>query len=323
MLYPEINENNKFWLDVGDNHQVYVEESGNPDGIPVVYCHGGPGGASNSLIRQLFDPELYRIISYDQRACGLSKPFLSIENNTTADLISDLEKIRCYLKIEQWVVAGGSWGTTLALLYAQAYPERVSALLLRGIFLGRKQDLAWLYEAQGAAKLFPDYYQEFIKPISAEHKTASQIIKAYFELLTSDNQIQQLNAAKSWCLWESQISRLHFTPNLKPEATEAHHSLAMALLEAHYFANNCFISENQILDNINKIQHIPATLIHGRYDAVCDLSQAWQLNQAWENSKLLIVPKAGHSLGETAIAHSFCQASKALAVYFQEKNKQD
>ncbi len=319
-IYPEIKPNQKIWLDTPDGHQIYVEESGNSNGYPVIYCHGGPGGASTSQFRRLFDPAFYRIIIFDQRGCGLSKPFLSLENNTTTHLIDDIELIRKHFKLDKMLLAGGSWGTTLALLYARQYPQNVSAMLLRGIFLGRRQDLAWLYEKEGAARLFPDYYQEFQEFLSDSANTHEKIINEYLTHLTGDNQIEQLAAAKAWCAWESQISQLHYSPRQTEEATEAHHALAMALLECHYFKNHCFIEENQIINDIDKIAHIPATIIHGRYDAVCDLNQAWQLTQVWQNSQLFIIPEAGHSLGEIAIAKACCQASNDFVTYFKEQD---
>lgn len=320
-IYPEIKANRQIWLPTTDGHQIYLEESGNQNGYPVIYCHGGPGGASSNQFRRLFDPEYYRIIIFDQRGCGQSKPFLSLNHNTSEHLIEDIELIRQHCQLDKFLLAGGSWGTTLALLYAQQHPQHVSAMLLRGIFLARKQDLAWLYEPQGAARLFPDYYHEFKKFLSNSAQSSEQIIDEYLAQLTSSNQIKQLTAAKAWCAWESQIAKLHFSHEATEQATQTHHAMAMALLECHYFKNQCFIAENQILNNIDKLESIPATLIHGRYDAVCDLSQAWQLNQAWQSSQLLIVPEAGHSLGEIAIAKACCQASDDFMKYFKEQEK--
>ena len=318
-IYPDIKTNQTLWLDTQDGHQIYVEESGNSNGYPVIYCHGGPGGGSSSQFRRLFDPSFYRIIIFDQRGCGQSKPFLSLENNTTQNLVEDIELIRKHFELDQVLLAGGSWGTTLALLYAQKYPDNVSAMLLRGIFLGREQDLEWLYEKEGAARLFPDYYAEFKAYLSDSATSHQQIIDEYLAHLTNGNEIEQLAAAKVWCSWESKIAKLHYSHEEQEHATEAHNALAMALLECHYFKNKCFIEENQIIKNIDKIAHIPATIIHGRYDAVCDLSQAWQLRQVWQNSELLIVPEAGHSLAEIAIAKACCQASQDFMTYFKEQ----
>lgn len=320
-LYPAIQPYNQFMLPVTDGHEIYVEESGNPNGIAIIYCHGGPGGASSAMQRQLFNPEQYRIILFDQRGCGHSKPHLSIQHNTTDSLISDMAHIRQHLAISKWVVAGGSWGTTLGLLYAQQYPSHTQALLLRGIFLGRKQDLDWLYQADGAARLFPDYYHDFISFLQRDNAhltTSADIIKAYLAKLTSQNQIEQLAAAKHWSAWESKISCLYYPA--QTDHTLPHERLEISLLEAHYFAHHCFIDENQILDNMDKINTIPATLIHGRYDCVCDVSQAWQLSKAWQSSQLYIVPNAGHSLTEVGIADGFVKAANAMAIYLTEQS---
>lgn len=316
MIYPAIAAYTSEWLDTGDGHQIYVEQSGAENGIPVLYLHGGPGGGSSPLFRSLFDPERYRIIVFDQRGCGQSKPFATYKNNTTDDLLADIELIRDYLNIDKWVVAGGSWGTTLGLLYAQAHPQRVKSLILRGVFLSRQQDFDWLYQPNGAARLFPEHYQDFIAPIAGK---TDNLFADYWALLTSGNELQQLAAAKAWCLWEARISRLQFDQSKEHEITEKHAALPQALLECHYFLNNSFIADNQILRDIDKIAHIPATIIHGRYDSVCDLSQAYQLSQAWPASQLLIVPAAGHSLGEVKIAHAFVQASSAMADYIEEQ----
>ncbi|WP_329604255.1 prolyl aminopeptidase [Saccharobesus litoralis] len=316
MVYPQIKPNDTEWLNVGDGHEIYIEHSGNPDGLPVIYIHGGPGGGSSPIYRSLFDPTIYRIIQFDQRGCGQSKPLLSLQNNNTASLIADIERIRQHLAIDKWLVCGGSWGTTLALLYALQHTERVSGMILRGIFLARQQDIDWLYGDAGAARLFPDYYQQFQQPIANDNRSP---IQAYWPLLNSDNQLQQLNAARQWSLWEYRISRLTFAQSTEAELVEPHLCLPMALLECHYFLNHSFIEENYILNNIGKLNAIPATVIHGRYDAVCDVGQAWQLAEKWQSCKLMIVPEAGHSIAEPQIAAAFCQATRAMAKYMQEQ----
>ncbi len=321
MLYPQIKPYHSEYITVANGQQLYVEQSGNPDGYPVVYLHGGPGGASAPLHRSLFDPERYRIILFDQRGCGQSLPFADYTNNTTADLLADMEQIREHLAIDSWTLAGGSWGTTLALLYAQAYPSKVKAILLRGVFLARQQDYQWLYDPSGgAAHLFPDYYQDFIEPLhNCQIDSYKDVFAHYWPLLTSDNEIEQLHAARQWCMWEAKVSRLQTSQNVEVSVIEKHNCLPLALLECHYFKNASFIEENQILNNMSSLNDIPATIIHGRYDAVCDVSQAWHLNQAWPNSKLMIVPEAGHSLVDAGIAHGFCQASSAIADYLSEQ----
>ena len=320
MLYPDIQANQTYQLATGDGHSIYVEESGNPQGFPVLYCHGGPGGSSSAFFRRFFDPNFYRIILFDQRGCGQSTPSLSLENNTTAHLLSDIELICQQLNIKKMVLAGGSWGTTLALLYALKHPEQISAMLLRGIFLAREQDLQWLYEPTGAARLFPDYYQEFIRAANLaddEQITHQQLAASYLAQLTSSNQFSQIAAAKHWCNWENRISVLHHLES-RENADDIHANKTMALMECHYFTQASFIEENQILDNIDKLQNIPVTIIHGRYDAVCDVSQAWQLAEKWQNSRLYIVPNSGHSLGEPFMAEAFLNAANKIARFLQE-----
>lgn len=321
MLYPDIQPNQIYQLNTDDGHSIYVEESGNPDGYPVIYCHGGPGGSSHPFFRRFFDPNFYRIVLFDQRGCGQSTPSLSLENNTTAHLLNDIELIRQQLNIQKMVLAGGSWGTTLALLYAQKHPEQISAMLLRGIFLARKQDLQWLYEPDGAARLFPDYYQEFIRAANladGEPITHQQLAKNYLEQLSSDNQFSQIAAAKHWSNWENRISVLHHLDS-RENTDDIHTNMTMALMECHYFTQGSFIEENQILNNMDKLQNIPATIVHGRYDAVCDVNQAWQLAEKWPNSRLYIVPNSGHSLGEPFMAEAFLNAANKIARFLIEK----
>ncbi|WP_017443849.1 prolyl aminopeptidase [Gayadomonas joobiniege] len=319
MLYPQIKTNYNDFIKTEDGHKIYYEESGNANGYPVIYCHGGPGGGSSPFVRRLFDPEYYRIIQFDQRGCGLSEPFMSLHNNTTAHLINDIELLRKQLSISKMLLAGGSWGTTLALLYGQQYPQHVAAFLLRGIFLARQQDLFWLYSSHGAARLFSDYYRDF-NPHPCDDP--EQLINTYYRRLTSDNELDKLSAARNWCQWESRISVLHADHTKIEEDLNPHHALAMALLESHYFSHSSFIKENQIIANIDKIKDIPATIIHGRYDSVCDFSQADLLNQSWPASALICVGSAGHSLKEKAISEAFCKASNSMAVFLKgQKSK--
>lgn len=318
-LYPSIQSNDAWSIETEDGHSVYVEESGNPQGIAVIFCHGGPGGASCETHRCFFDPELYRIILFDQRGCGRSTPHAGLENNTTWDLLSDMEFIREHLNIERWVVAGGSWGTTLSLVYAINYPERVLGLILRGIFLAREQDYHWLYGRNGgAAQIFPEHYQEF-DALIAEAKEGEQF-KAYYQLLTSDNEIERLHAAKVWSIWEGSISTLLPKKEVKAHCSEAHAALSLARLECHYFVNNCFLAENYILDNIDKINEIPGYIIHGRYDVVCKIENAFTLDSQWANGQLQVIPAAGHSGFEPAIADALCRASDEMAVFLNKKD---
>lgn len=316
-LFPEIHANQTYMLDVGDGHKIYVEESGSPKGIPVVYCHGGPGGGSDPVYRRFYNPELYRIILFDQRGCGLSTPHCALDinaiwNNTSSDLVSDMEVIRKHLSIEKWLVAGGSWGSTLALLYAIEFPEKVTALLLRGIFLARQQDIDWLFDAKkGASQIFPDYYRQFTKGFNQD--TVAELLDGYYEQLTGDNDLQQLTAAKQFNDWEGRIAKLK--PSNVSTELSGKETIASALLNCHYFTNNSFIYEHEIISEIARIKDIPGYIIHGRYDMVCKSEGAFELSQAWANGHLEIIPKAGHSCLEPGIADALIRASEEIANY--------
>ena len=318
-IYPLIQPNQTSYFEVADGHQIYVEESGNPDGIPLIFCHGGPGGGSNPVHRCLYDPEVYRIIIFDQRGCGLSTPHASLEGNDTGALLSDMEFIRQQLKVDRWVVAGGSWGSTLALIYAIHFPERVRGLLLRGIFLARQEDYDWLYAGSGGAgQIFPDYYKDFAEVIPGVEDGGE--IQAYYRLLTSENEIERLHAAKLWSVWEGKISTLKTRSDAQSHCSEAHTALSLARIECHYFVNNCFIADNFILDNIAKIADIPGYIIHGRYDVVCKIENAFTLKKHWPNGELQVVPCAGHSGLEPATADALCRASDAMAAFLRKQD---
>ena len=306
-------------LPVGDGHSLYVEESGNPDGIPIVFIHGGPGGGSSPTSRRFFDPARYRIVVFDQRGCGLSTPHASLEHNTTADLIDDLERIRQHLNIERWALFGGSWGSTLALLYAQAHPDRVLGLVLRGIFLCDQASLTWLYQ-DGASKLFPDFWQDFIAPLNAEQQ--QDIIGSYYRLLTDPDMAVQQAAAQAWDLWEDRLSTL--LPRTLPDyldAETAKAALAISRIECHFFEHAGFIQPQQILRDLPLIQHLPVWIVHGRYDVVCSMSNAWALHQAWPGSQLQVVADAGHSANEPGIQQALVAATNALATHLVGKNQ--
>lgn len=312
-LFPELKVNQQQMLPVSDGHSIYVEESGNPNGIPVVYCHGGPGGGSSPLYRRFYDPEKYRIILFDQRGCGHSTPHCSQDinatwNNTTQHLIADMEVIREHYGISEWVVAGGSWGTTLALLYGIAHPHRVLGFLLRGIFLARQQDVDWLFGDKGAAQLFPEYYQQFINGVP--DTSVPELIEHFLELLTGDNDLVQLAAAKQFCQWESRVATLKGGGDSNLSSKEA---IAMALLNCHYFNRHAFIYEHEILSEISVIQHIPTFIVHGRYDVVCKAEGAFTLHQALPESALEFVADAGHSCTEPGIIDGLIRASIKLA----------
>lgn len=309
-LYPPIKPYLTHSLDVSDTHSLYVEECGSPDGIPILFIHGGPGAGCGSDDRRFFDPEKYRIILFDQRGSGRSTPHAELTDNDSQSLISDIEKIRQFLNIEQWVLFGGSWGSTLALLYAQAHPPVVKAMILRGIFLCRKEDLTWFYQ-EGAKQIFPDYWRDFAEPIAIDLR--DDMIKAYYDLLTGDNELAKLHAAKQWSLWEGRCATFRPNPNVVSNFCNTHFALSLARIEAHYFINNSFITENQILDNMEKIQHIPATIIHGRYDIVCKVEAALALHEAWPGSELQIIRDAGHSSKEPSILDALIKATDSLA----------
>jgi proline iminopeptidase len=295
---------------VGDGHELYVEECGNPEGIPVLFIHGGPGGGCRESDRCFFDPERYRIVLVDQRGSGRSTPHASLEANTTQHLIADFEQIRQQLGVEQWLLFGGSWGSTLALLYAQANPQQVLALILRGIFLCREQDIRWFYQ-YGASEIFPDYWQEFIAPIPAAER--SDLLSGYHRRLTGDNELERMSAAKAWSVWEGRCSTLDPHPDVVEHFGSPHFALAFARIEAHYFSNHCFIRPNQILEDAHKLAGIPSIIVHGRYDVVCPVSQAYALSKLWPGSELEIIRDAGHSSAEPGTVDALVRATDTLA----------
>jgi proline iminopeptidase len=318
-LFPDIQAFSSEMLTVSNGHSLYLEQTGNPTGIPVLYLHGGPGAGIGKDYRRFFDPDKYWIIGFDQRGCGKSTPFGELENNNSHALVDDVLLIQQHLNIEKWVLFGGSWGSTLALLVAIRQPESVIGLILRGIFLARVQDYAWYLESSGgAAQLFPEYYQHFLEPIAGRPKEVS-VVDAYYQILTSNNEVQKMAAVKAWCLWEARISRLHCTFDENQLISDIHRAISLAILECHYIKYHCFISENYILHNVAKIQHLPVSIIHGRYDCVCKIEAAYSLSQNWVNSQLIIVPESGHSSGEKLITKALCSASRAMAKYWQEQ----
>ncbi len=307
--YPEIQPFNHGFLEVGDGHRVYFEECGNPRGKPVVFLHGGPGGGCDEGHRRYFDPENYRIVLFDQRGCGRSTPFAELAQNTTWHLIEDIEKIRQHLKIDKWLVFGGSWGSTLSLCYAIKHPERVKGLVLRGIFLCRPKEIYWFYQF-GAHHLFPDAWEKYVAPIPVSER--GDMVGAYYERLISDNENERLEAARAWSIWEATLSRLVTDPKDIETFTEASKALPFARIECHYFINNAFLdSPNWILENIHRIREIPGTIVHGRYDVVCPVENAWELHKAWPESKLEIITTAGHSASEPGIVDALVRATDA------------
>ncbi len=310
-LYPSIQAYSAEHLSVGEGHKVYVEQSGNPNGIPILFVHGGPGGGTNGIQRRFFNPDKFRIILFDQRGCGKSIPHASLENNTSWHLVADMEKIRVHLGIEKWSLFGGSWGSTLSLLYAQQYPERVSSLVMRGIFLLREKELNWFYKS-GTNAVFPEAWAKFVKPIPENER--NDIISAYYKRLTEPEfEKERLLFAKEWSLWEGS------TVTLVPDNEQASHSIdpvfaaAFARIEAHYFINRGWLEcDDQILRDAHKLANIPTTIIQGRYDAICPPTSAWELSQVMPWAKLHIVPVAGHSAFEPAIQHELICATDAI-----------
>jgi proline iminopeptidase len=318
-LFPNIQAFTSQMLTASNGHSLYVEQTGNPRGIPVIYLHGGPGAGIGKDYRRFFDPEKYWIIGFDQRGCGKSTPFGELENNNSEALVDDVLLIQQHLNIKKWVLFGGSWGSTLALLVAIRQPERVIGLILRGIFLARDQDYTWYLEGTGgAAQLFPEYYQDFLEPIRSRPEDTS-IVDAYYQIFTSNNEVQKMAAVKAWCLWEARISRLHCQFDENQLVSDVHTAISLAILECHYIKHHCFISEDYILQNIEKVQHLPISIIHGRYDCVCKIEGAYSLSQSWQNSQLTIVPESGHSAGEKLITQALCSASQAMAKFWQEQ----
>ena len=309
-LYPPIRDNHHFSLPVDEIHSLYVEECGEPDGIPVVFLHGGPGSGCEPWHRRFFDPERYRIILFDQRGCGRSTPHASLENNTTWDLVDDMERIRRHLGIEEWLVFGGSWGSTLGLLYAQMYPQRVSGLILRGIFLAREQDIHWFYQ-EGASHVFPDYWEDFLAPIPEAER--GDLVRAYYERLTGQNEIAGMQAAKAWSGWEGRTVNLMPMDSTVGYFSDPYTAKSVARLETHYFINRAFLEPNQILKHIDKIRDIPGIIVHGRYDMICPLQQAYELHQVWPEADFTVVPGCGHGASEPAIQAALVRATDFMA----------
>ena len=298
-LFPNIEPFNTFHLPVSDLHTIYVEESGNKNGKPVIFLHGGPGGGVDPKYRRYFNPDKWRIIMFDQRGCGKSTPFAELKENTTWDLVDDIEKIRNHLSIDNWIVFGGSWGSTLSLAYSQTYPNSCKGLILRGIFLVRKKEIDWFYQ-EGANNIFPDRWESFLAPIPIEKR--DNLMQAYYEILTGDDHSKKIEAAKAWSTWEGSTVRLMQDENFISDFSDEKFAEAFARIECHYFMNNCwFNSNNHLIENVDKIRHIPGVIIHGRYDIICPVVQAWDLHQAWPEADLHIIPDAGHSIFEEGI----------------------
>ena len=305
-LFPAIEPYDSGFIKKGI-HEIYYEQSGNPKGKPAIFLHGGPGGGAGGFSRRFFNPKKYRIVLFDQRVCGKSKPHACLEDNTTWHLVEDIESIREQLDIEKWLVFGGSWGSTLALAYAQSHPQCISELVLRGIFMLREKELQWFYQ-YGASEIYPEAWQGFLKEIPKEKRT--NLIESYREIFGSEDEEKKLSAAKAWSKWEASTSFINHNPEAVKESINSQFALAFALIENHYFVNKGFLeNENQLLNNIEKIRHIPAVIIQGRYDVVCPPTTAYELHQRWPEAELKIAPFSGHSAFEEEITHLLIEAT--------------
>ncbi len=308
-LYPPIHAYKHFMLQVDNIHKLYIEECGNPDGIPVVFLHGGPGAGCEAYHRSFFDPDNYRIILFDQRGCGRSQPHAELENNSTQDLLADMELVREELGVEKWVVFGGSWGSTLALAYAESYTERVSGLIVRGIFLCTDDELQWFYQ-RGASRIFPDYWADFLAPIPEDEQ--DNLLRAYHRRLVGDNEIARMGAAKAWSTWEGRTATLQPIKAVIDHFTDPYNALSIARIEAHYFIHKGFLEEDELIQNAHKLADIPGVIIHGRYDMICPLENAFRLHKAWPEATLKIVTATGHAASETKIIDELITATQQM-----------
>jgi proline iminopeptidase len=310
-LYNAIEPYDTGRLRVSPVHDLYYEQCGNPDGRPVIFLHGGPGGGLVPDYRRFFNPDVYHIVLFDQRGSGQSTPHACLEDNTTWHLVGDIERLREHLGIDRWMVFGGSWGSTLSLAYAEMHPERTASLVLRGIFLCRPSEIRWFYQ-EGAGAIFPDVWEQYVNFIPEAER--GDMLGAYHRRLTGDDEALQLEAARRWSVWEGSTSKLFPDQQLIDHSGEAHFALALARIECHYFMNNCFFeTENYLLEHVNRIRHIPAVIVQGRYDVVCPITSAWDLHRAWPEAELKIIPDAGHSALEPGISSALVEATDRFA----------
>ena len=314
-LYPPIEPYETGELAVDEIHTLYWEVSGNPDGKPAVFLHGGPGGGTNPDYRRFWDPAVYRIVLFDQRGCGRSRPHASLERNTTPHLVSDIEHLRRELSIERWQVFGGSWGSTLALAYAEKHPDHVSELVLRGIFMLRPEEIHWYYQ-EGASRIYPDEWEHFLSPIPEDER--HDLVTAYYRRLTGENDAERIRCAKAWSVWEGSTSNLVPNPDQIAQSAETQFAEAFARIECHYFVHGGFFDmPDQLLRDAHKIRHIPCHIVHGRYDVVCPLKSAWDLHRAFPESTLEIIQDAGHSAMETGISAALVAATDRFAKHIK------
>lgn len=309
-LFPEVEPYNTFRLKVSDIHELHIEECGNPKGQPVVFLHGGPGAGFSPKHRRYFDPKHYRIILFDQRGSGKSTPHAELQQNTTWDLVADIEKIREHLEISKWLVFGGSWGSTLALAYAETHANSVTGLVLRGIFLCRKEEIHWFYQ-NGASQVFPDFWEPYLNIIPESER--EDMLAAYYKRLTGNNESEKKSAAHAWSVWEGSTAKLIPDPETIGHFGGDHIALSLARIEAHYFINGCWWrTDNQLIEDIHKIRHIPAVIVHGRYDMVCPYKNAWDLHKAWPEAKFDPIPVAGHAVDEAGIIDALIRATESF-----------
>jgi proline iminopeptidase len=309
ILYPAIEPYQTGGLRVSPLHQLYYEQCGNPQGVPVLFVHGGPGGGCEPMQRRFFDPHAYRIVLFDQRGAGRSQPLAELTENTTPHLIADIERLREHLRIDRWLVFGGSWGSTLSLAYAETHPDRVTGLILRGIFLCRPSEIQWFYQS-GAHHIFPDLWEQYLAPIPEAER--HDLVRAYYRRLTSDDRELQLAAAKAWSTWEAGTSKLLISQELRDRFERPDFALAFARIECHYFVHDSFLKPDQLLRDIDQIRHIPGVIIQGRYDVVCPARSAWDLHRAWPEAEFHVVPDAGHSATEPGIAAKLIEATNVF-----------
>ena len=310
-LFPAIEPFNTGYMERGC-HEIYYEQCGNPNGKPAVFLHGGPGGGGSTTVRRFFNPERYHIVIFDQRGCGRSKPHGCLEQNTTWDLVEDIETLKNKLGFEKWLVFGGSWGSTLSLAYSQTYPKSVSEMVLRGIFMLRKKELDWFYQ-EGASNIFPEAWEKFLEPIDISQR--DDLMAAYHEIFKSDNTEKKLNAAIAWSRWEGSTSSLSYNPDMADSFSDPRFALAFALIENHYFVNKGFLeNENQLIESgIDIIRNIPTTIVQGRYDIVCPMTTAWELSKNWPEANLIVAPSSGHTAFEKEITHELIKATEEFA----------
>ena len=310
-LFPPIEPFDTGRLQVSRLHEIYYEVSGRPDGKPVVVCHGGPGGGSTPSMRRYFDPERYRIVVFDQRGCGRSRPTAELRENTTWDLVDDMERLRAHLGIDRWQVFGGSWGSTLALAYAQKFPEIVTELVLRGIFTLREEELLWFYQ-DGASWIYPDAWEAYLAPIPEPER--DDMMSAYYKRLTSENEAEKIAAAKAWSVWEGGAVSLFPSEDRVKSFANDQFATAFARIECHYFVNRGFFdSDDQILRDLEKVRHIPCAIVQGRYDVVTPMKTAWEMHKRWPEAEFIVVPNAGHAASEPGVIDALIRATNKFA----------